>query len=357
MKKQLIVFFVMALILGSCDFKETRLINVIHKDGTITRKVTIRTNDRGNMNFSDMDIPIDSTWKIEMEWKLEQIEKDTIKLDTVWYIAAEKHFSNVEAINLEYQNDKGANKALARKADLSKSFRWFTTVYRYSEQVDKLFLKEVPLSEFYSLEEVEFACLPAALQESLIKGSDSLKYQVISQNVEARADEYLRTVLQRELIYRFYDEVKDNPNFKLSLEDLLSKEGAMIKFLPSSIDFQEMNKSFLVFGQTFIEDYHSEIEKAIKKMGDFEKRISKISDYDIETTMPGKIVKTNGYLLYNQESEPSAIWVVGLFSIIGQDYEMWVESRVYNYEIWVVSVMFLFFVVRGFYKKHLDYSK
>jgi hypothetical protein len=361
MKKQLLVFLLLIIpLLESCDIKETILTNMVHRDGSITRKVTVRTNLREKLNFQEMEIPMDSTWKTEINWKKEQLEEDSADLDTVWYLTAEKHFENVKAINSDYQNDNGINSSLKRKANFSKSFKWFTTVYRYSEKVDKLFLVECPMSEFFSVEETEFTYLPSEIQESLLASSDSLKYQPIAKKVEDKLGDYLITVMIREWIYRLYELIKDHPDFNMSLEEMLLREKDAVDYTLEENEqgdnpfYPEMELAKIIFGEDFNQTFQQEIQNTYGAMEASQQKIDLVSDYQVETRMPGRILRTNGYLITDQDIPDNlgVRWTVGPFIVWGEDYEMWVESRENNYSIWAFTGLFLLFAVMGFYRKY-----
>ena len=361
MKKRLIVLMLLFIpLLESCDIKETILTNTINRDGSITRKVTVRTNQRNKLDFQEIEVPIDSTWKTDLNWKMESIKEDTSKLDTVWYLTAEKHFQNVAAINQDYQNDNGRNKALKRKANFSKSFRWFTTVYRYSEKVDKLFMVDCPLSEFFTTEEIEFTYLPSEIQESLLASPDSSKYQPIAKKVEDKLGDYLVTVMIREWIYRLYEKIKDHSDFDMSLEEMLSREKEAVRYTLDEGEkgdnpfYPEMELALHIFGEDFNHTFQEEIQSTYEAMEESQMKIDLVSDYQIETRMPGRILRTNGYLIADQDSAESlgVRWAVGPFIVWGEDYVMWVESRENNYFIWALTGLFLVFAGIGFYRKY-----
>ena len=99
-------------------------------------------------------VPIDSTWQIETTMDV------NANNDTSWLLTAEKLFNSVEEINEAYINETGENRRMQRKASFSKSFKWFTTVFRYSESVDKVMDISCPMSDFLTNDELKYIYYP-----------------------------------------------------------------------------------------------------------------------------------------------------------------------------------------------------
>jgi hypothetical protein len=153
MKALKAVLLIVLLIGFSCDEPETTVTNTVHSDGSVTRKIEMR-NRRNKFKPSDLQVPFDSTWII----------KDTIvvgeKKDTTFIKTAEKLFKNVDEINKSYLSDKGANKEIPRKAIFAKRFKWFNTMYRFSELIDRHMDNGYPLKDFLNQEELNFFYSP-----------------------------------------------------------------------------------------------------------------------------------------------------------------------------------------------------
>lgn len=87
---KLIVSLILMLIV-SCNEPETVVTNYIHTDGSVTRKLEMKSIE-GDVNkrfkISDIQVPFDNTWAV----------KDTIRLDqkgdTTWIKTAIKQFKN-----------------------------------------------------------------------------------------------------------------------------------------------------------------------------------------------------------------------------------------------------------------------
>ena len=156
------------IFLFSCGGYETRVINTIHEDGSITRIVSMK-GDKQDFDPEEYRVPVDSTWNIEITMEIEDE-------DTTWFLTAEKYFQSVEELNASYDNDIGTNKKLPRSASFSKQFRWFNTHYRFSEKIEQTLNVDCKLSEFIK-------CLPDACYWPNILFSDlSCFLQVNSEN-------------------------------------------------------------------------------------------------------------------------------------------------------------------------------
>ena len=59
--------------------------------------------------------------------------------------------------------------------------------------------------------------------------------------------------------------------------------------------------------------------------------------------MPGKLIGTNGFI----DSTKKLIWPVTSDYFLTEPYEMWAESRTRNRWAWIVSGLFLIFVLSG----------
>ena len=66
-------------------------------------------------------------------------------------------------------------------------------------------------------------------------------------------------------------------------------------------------------------------------------------DYAVRIVMPGKLIGTNGFI----DSSQTLLWPVKSDFFMTEQYEMWAESKVPNTWAWIISVVFLLFVLAG----------
>ena len=376
-KVKITITLLSMVILFSCGY-ETHVINTVHKDGSVTRKVTMKTSDE-KFEPEKYRVPVDSTWQIQIDTEVNEAG------DTSRILTAEKHFANVDEINEEYINDKGSNRDLKRKAYFSKSFKWFTTVFRYSETVENVLTVNCPASDFLTDEELKYFYLPGNVKAELKSGSDSLTYEVLSDTIDTKSEIWLWTGFVRQWIEIFYDRFGNHPDLTINKEEMLSKEP---DFVNQIIEFEqadeEKEEEFLqdieeegfdeetlqslekegkkddvddieilvtsVLGKKFYSTFSTEIDSAMSVLEIMTEPFFSTDDYDMEIRMPGRIISSNGYANTDTDSENSTgiLWTVQAAYFLTQQYEMWAESQVNNYWTWIITALFILFVVTGF---------
>ena len=376
-KVKIILTLLSMVILFSCGY-ETHVINTVHKDGSVTRKVTMKTSDE-EFEPEKYRVPVDSTWQIQIDTEVNEAG------DTLRILTAEKYFANVDEINEEYINDKGSNQDLKRKAYFSKSFKWFTTVFRYSETVEKVMTVTCPASDFLSEKELKFFYLPGNVKTELKNGTDSLKYKALSDTVDMKSEIWLWTGFVRQWIEIFYDRFGNHPDLTINKEEMLSKEP---DFVNQIIEFEqadeEYEEEFLqdleeegfdeealqslekegkkddvddieilvtsVLGSKFHSSFTTEIDSSMSVLENMTEPFFSADIYDMEVRMPGKIIASSGYVNTVPDSENSSgiLWTVQGDYFLTQQYEMWAESQVNNYWAWIITALFILFVITGF---------
>ncbi|MDX1283767.1 MAG: hypothetical protein R3182_02080 [Draconibacterium sp.] len=344
------------LLLFSCDYKKTHVINTVHKDGSVTRKITVETNTSKYLDFEEVNVPIDSSWKIETTMHIKEAVKAEEEDDTIWYLTAEKHFRNVDEINDDYQHDTGANRDLKRGVEFTKRFRWFTTVYRYAETVEQILTINCPLSDYLNTDEIEYVYLPNKVQGELKNGPDSLYYKKFAVDIENKVEKWFWTSEIRQWVDVFYDLFGDDPDLTISKEEMLSKEAQFADFLMNNDNDEDENENqqdsifIALYGNEFYSSFKNEIDSSISVVDEIDKAAWSYSEYDLEIRMPGEISATNGYAITDDENGggKGILWTVKGECFLTRDFEMWAESRVNNYLLWFFTAVFVLFVVAGF---------
>lgn len=364
----------------SCDY-ETHVINTVHEDGSVTRKVIVKNDNEREFEPKNFRVPIDSTWTIEYTDELNENN------DTIWILTAEKHFASVEGINEEYINDTGSNRDLKRSTDFSKSFKWFTTVFRYSETVDKVLTITCPASDFLSEEELAFYYLPDKVKGDLKSGSDSLRYRALADTVDTKSETWMWTGMVRQYIEIFYDLFGDLPDLAINKEEMSEKESAFvhqiiamdqsekeeeeetlqtveegeeeeviqaIEKIEQDLSMEEGDDIELlitsVLGEEFYASFKTELDSTMAVLETVTDPFFSAESYDMEIRMPGRIIATNGYADTNPELNGvgGILWTVQGDYFFLETYEMWVESKISNYWAWIVTGLFVLFVITGF---------
>ncbi|MBG0860220.1 MAG: hypothetical protein IQL11_12000 [Bacteroidales bacterium] len=330
---------IMLTLMFSCDEPETVVTNIVHPDGSVTRKIEMK-NIVNKFDLSVLQVPFDSTW----------IVKDSLEFtedgDTIWVKRAEKLFKNTDEINMTYQADSGYNKDVTRSTEFRKKFKWFNTEYRFAEIIDKTMSGGYPLSDFLTQEELQWFYSPENINDEKENGPDSLKYRTFSDTVDTRVEKCLIKNVASEWVLEFNRLTGGRAGNKLTMESL--NEKGFIKFVES---WYEVNKFDSVwstgfmfkdfYGKSDLLKYKAEADSAAALAG--ERVFVDFNDYTVRIAMPGKLIGTNGFM----DSTRISFWPVKSEYFLTQPYEMWAESKTTNIWVWVVSAIFLVFVLGG----------
>jgi hypothetical protein len=335
---KLLVSFILVTIV-SCDEPETVVTNIIHPDGSINRKIEMRRPDK-KIEIADIQVPLDSTWVISDSCEI------SIKGDTTWVKRAEKFFKNVRELNLAYKNDTGCNSNLSRHAGFNKKFRWFNTIYSFSETVGKRFKNGYPIGDFMNKEELLWFYSPYNNNEVKLTGPDSLKYKSLSDSVDKKKDERLFKSVVSEWIGEFSEQLYKAPGDELCLDTLKKGEDRIVEIVKTNDkDFDSLWQSGFILkefiGESNALKYRAEADSALNIVED--RLLEEFSEYSVRISMPGKLISSNGFV----DSSHMLVWPVTDEYFYTEDYEMWAESRVPNTWAWVVSGVFLIFVITG----------
>ena len=333
-----ILSFVLLFIV-SCDEPETILTNIVHKDGSITRKVEMRSS-KNDFRQSKIQIPVDSTWTIRDSCIISQ------KSDTTWLRTAEKYFKNVNEINKDYLNDSSYNRSAGRIAEFDTKFRWFNTIYRYSEKISRSFSYGHPVSKYLNEEELLWFYSPWDDQDSKLGGADSLRYKTLSDTVKKRTDDWFLNSFVAEWTKEFSMQV-DKRNIKKISQDTLNiwEMRILTNLKKYNTDFDSLWKEGVILNESIgIENtskYRVEADSALSLV---ENRILiDFARYVLRISMPGKLIASNGFA----DSTGVLYWPVISDYFCTEDYEMWAESKIPNIWAWVVSGVFVVFVFTG----------
>jgi hypothetical protein len=339
-KLKLIVSLVVAMV-ASCDEPETVVTNIVHPDGSVTRKIEMK-NTKNKFDISVRQVPFDSTWTIRDSLEINKNGKDTI-----WVKCAEKLFASVDEINRDYKADSGVNKKISRRAEFRKKFKWFNTEYDFSEIIDKKMLYGYPVSDFLNQDELKWFYSPDNFQEEKKNGPDSLKFKAFSDTIDKKAEKWMIKCLVSEWIGEFTKLTGEKAEGSMSQESLKQREDIFAKIVAGSgehFDSLWANGNLLkeFVGEANATKYKTEADSAGNIAS--ERLFLSFDGYTIRTIMPGKLTDTNGLI----DSSGVLIWPVKDDYFLAEPCEMKAESKVPNRWAWVVSGLFLVFVTMGF---------
>jgi hypothetical protein len=334
-----ISFFAILLLVISCDEPETLVTNYIHPDGSVTRKIEMR-NVVSKFEKSKFQVPFDSTWTVR-----DSIEISS-KGDTTWVKRAEKLFSSVAEINNAYKQDSGGNRNFARNATLRKSFRWFNTSYRFSENIEKEMENGYPVSDFLNAEELAYFYSPESLREEQGKSADSLKYKALSDSVNIKSEKWMMHSMFAEWIGDF-SKLTSGRGSEEMIRNLKQHEADYLETIEKKYNekFDSLWEAGVILselvGDENAKKFRTEADSAISLATS--KVFSDFKSYSMRIVMPGRLTATNGYI----DSSRLLLWPVSSDYFLTQPYEMWAESKVTNLWAWIISGLFLLFVLTG----------
>jgi len=338
-RKLKLILSILLILAASCNLPETVVTNIIHPDGSVTRRIEMK-NVENNFAISDIQVPFDSTWTV----------RDSIEIndegDTIWVVHAEKLFDGVDGINRDYRTDSGVNKAISRHAEFRKQFKWFNTKYIFSENIDKIMLYGYPVADFLDQEELQWFYLPGNLQEEKKNGADSLKFRTLNDTVDKKVEKWYIKILVSEWIGEFDKLTGERKRDEIPLESLKQRQDEFARIVERDLEnFDSLwtNGSILreFLGEANELKYKVEADSAAILATD--RFMITFKDYTVRTFMPGKLTGTNGFV----DSTGIVLWPVKSDYFLAEPYVMLAESKISNKWAWIVSGLFLVFVVTG----------
>ena len=338
-RKLRLIISVALVMAASCNDPETVVTNIVHRDGSVTRRIEMK-NAENKFEVSNLQVPFDSTW----------IVKDSLEInengDTIWVKRAEKLFADVDEINSYYTTDSGANKGISRRAEFRKKFKWFNTEYNFSEIIEKKMLYGYPVSDFLNKEELQWFYSPDNLNEEKINGADSLKFRAFNDTVDKKLEKWYIKNIVSEWIGEFTALTGEKANMDMVRETLKQRENEFVAIVVKNIEHFDslwsngaMLREFI--GEANALKYKTEADSAANVAAD--RFWISYKPYKVRTVMPGKLTGTNGFI----DSAGSLLWPVDSDFFLTEQYKMQAESKIPNIWAWIVSGLFLLFVVTG----------
>jgi hypothetical protein len=338
-RKLKLIISMMLIIAASCNEPETVVTNIVHPDGSVTRRIEMK-NPENNFEISELQVPFDSTWTI----------KDSLEIseegDTTWVKRAEKLFTDIEEINQAYQADSGANKDIVRHAEFRKKFKWFNTEYSFTEIIEKKMMYGYPVREFLNKEELQWFYSPNNLIEEKKNGPDSLRFRAFNDTVDKKLEKWYLKSIVSEWIGEFAILTGENVNDEMTQESLKRRENEFVKIVEKNIEHFDslwQNGTLLreFIGEANTIKYKNEADSAA--IIATEHFWVSFKPYTVRAIMPGKLTGTNGLI----DSAGFLLWPVNSDFFLTEPYKMLAESKIPNKWAWIVSGLFLLFVITG----------
>lgn len=323
----------------SCEEPETVVTNYIHRDGSVTRVIEMRSFEK-DFTVPNVQVPYDSTWSIRDSAGMPDENSDTL-----WVRRAEKTFMSSDEINLDYINDSSHNEMITRSVSFEKQFRWFNTEYRFSENIGKLMKFGLPMKDFLNEEEFAFFFSPEYTIEELKDGPDSLRIRRMRKSIDEKAQTWLIKSMISEWIGQLG--ILGGGEAEQLVSDLRSREPGIYDLLNTrySNDFDNLWEAGVIqkdlMGEENARLFRAEADSALSIATGY--ILSDFKEYSVRIVMPGRLTGTNGFM----DSTKILLWPVSSDYFLTEPYEMWAESKEANIWAWVVSALFLAFVLTG----------
>jgi hypothetical protein len=335
---KVIVLFII-LMTASCGEPETVVTDIVHTDGSVTRKIEMKNSEK-NFKISNVQVPYDSTWAITDSLEISQ------KGDTTYIRCAEKLFTSVDEINKEYLSDSTRNKNISRRAEFRKRFKWFNNEYRFAEVIEKTMSYGYPASDFLNERDITWFYSPDNVQSEKINGPDSLKYKAFKDSVDQKIENWTLKSMISEWIGEFSRLAKGKTEGDMTEASLRSREDEFLEIVKKSGNNLDSLWTHGIILREFIGEanalkYQTEADSAVNMVS---KRIwVDFTQYTQRIAVPGEIIGTNGFI----DSAKNLLWPVHSDFFLTEPYTMYAESRTPNKWAWIVSGIFLLFVLAG----------
>lgn len=331
----LISLFISILIISSC--REINISTVVNKDGSFTRIVTI-TGDSSEVYKADLPYPVDHTWKMD-------IQKDTTD-ENEYILTYTKYYANSTLLNNEISEDTSWRKKLERNILIEKKFGFFYSYLVYKESIGTINpFKLIDYRDYLSKEDLLW-----------LTGGKLALNSIDSANIKKaddKTDEYLQATLTAEIVSILKEGIVhlNKPSIDPNQVDYF-KDSIALKVdswdLESSSDFVDFYAKWTNNNEIYkIKEIESTQFKNLDNDMQLLLNIFEMEDYKVTVELPGIITETNSLSTKGNQ----VLWKVNSSSILFEDLNMHVESRVVNKWMFVIAgVVLLLLIALTIYK-------
>ncbi len=325
------------LFLSACITDET-VTTTFRPDGTVTRVVTFKTDDK-DYDLKELCTPVDSSWNITMT----RDSADTSK----FLVRAEKNFGDVQWLNNDYKFVPHALSGVKREISYEKKFMWFYTFYYYQETLYRVF-DEKPMSDFLTPEEIRWFMADEDNQKKMLAAMDSTRRKKFDDRVSDRSMQWLAACMFSDFFDGVTTVARQHHADPFTEKNLIASRDSMEKKFMETFSGPEENSNAFGkwFGETFDIDpdslmthYPAPFSRYTQK----QKLISSVlpAAYENRVTLPGKIYDTNADTLAGNLCS----WQVRAPLFLGSDLDMFAAARKSNPWAWAAAALILLFAI------------
>ena len=337
MKKIHVIFglFITIIVFSSC--REINISTIVNKDGSFTRIVTI-TGDSSDVFKPNLPYPVDNSWEMKFQ-------KDTTDSEN-YVLTYTKNFNNSTLLNQEFNEDTSWRKKLNRNINVERKLGFFYSYVVYKETIGAANpFNLLDYKDYISKEDM----LWLTRKKLALNSSDSskieqaddmeLKYllEVITYEVVAVLKKSIEQLNSPVIDFNQVDNYRDSIALKVDDWDFNSSTD-FVDYLAEWTNNSNIYKLKTVNSALF-ENLDNDIQ--------FLEDIFDMEDYKVTVELPGIITETNSLSTKGNQ----VVWNVNASSILFEDYNMIVESRVINSWMFVIAgVILLLFIVLVIFK-------
>lgn len=303
--------------------REVTVTTKVNPDGSFTRIITV-SGDSSDVFKTDLPFPVDETWASVSS-------KDSTD-STKYIVIYTKAFRNSSDLNNEIKSDTGEYKNLERTISIHKKFRFFFSYLTFKEVYKSANpFNNLDYHDYITDEDIQWYSglkIPVNPEDS-IRRKDAedkvLVYLVKSATSEVES-------IMRDGIKKLNDPLLNSVDISV-YHDSLYKNMEKLDF-KGEIDLIEGyakwsgNKDFLLLTK-LDPPLFNDFMKKIKTL----EVLFELEGYIEEVELPGLITGTNSIMLKGNQVR----WEFQPLSVAACDYEMYAESRVINYWMFVLA--------------------
>jgi len=326
----LLLIFIFLLVISGC--REITVSTQIHKDGTFTRTIRI-TGDSSDVFRGDLPYPVDSTWQ-------KVATKDTSGDDDDYILTYIKTYTNSDELNGEINADTSWRRDLKRKITVADRFGFFYSYLSFREVFQ-------PANPFTYLNYKDYLSADDILwlsgKKDIVSRSDTARLE----KAEERAEVFLATTITAEISHILEEGLAKLESSKQASEDVARYYDSIYQTV-DKWEIEKPEKFISLFadwsGNTAVLKL-GELDPPL--FGEFAKKVSffesliDMESYPEIVEIPGIITETNSFMLKGNQVS----WEVQPFSLLFEEYELYVESRVVNNWAFIVTGVILLLLI------------
>ncbi|MCK9399146.1 MAG: hypothetical protein M0Q51_03995 [Bacteroidales bacterium] len=332
MKTQnIILSLIIMLLLAFSACREITVTTKVNPDGTFTRIITV-TGDSSDVFKTDLPFPVNETW----EQKSSKNPSDSTK----YMVTYTKSFRNSDDLKTEIKGDTSEYRNLDRDISVTKRFRFFFSyltfneVYKSANPFNKLDYRDYLTED--DILWVNDQKIPVSEADSTRKEEAEDKFSVfLTKSAVAEVESVLQDGIKR------LNNPQLNPVDLSIYYDSLYKNMEGLNFM-NGIDFIDLyrkwsgNEAF-----SLLDDLEPPLFEDFAKKLKMLETIIELEGYTEEVEMPGLITNTNSAMLNGNQVG----WEFQFGYVLISDFEMYAESRVINYWVFILAGLVLLALV------------